>query len=289
MKKIIVSVFIIFITQLGFSCSCSESLLDLPIKEMGWTQSKSTGISSLNNIIFTGKLISIIPIEEESLISFHKKSISHKNELVFKIIKSYKGNSPDTISIRTNRGSDACGFDAKINTDCLIFANQKDNGCYYTYRSDCCKSIAKEKDEKRYNKYITFLESILNMKDGVYNFKQSRGYWDGGSQNLRDTLDLINFKIKNGKFEGEWKITDRKGRVLEIGNYKNGNKIGLWKIVSIYPSNYDGTSTETELIRYKNNQPIHADMIIEDQKFNFEKGKYEIIRIQKISKDYEYH
>ena len=289
MKRAIIIIHVItFLIQEGSTCSCSDYLLDLPLKEMGWTQSKSEGISNLSDMIFTGRLLEIHPIEEERLDYLHKKSVDYKLELVFRLIKSYKGNKQDTIKIRTTRGSDACGFGAKVNTDCLIFANQNGNGFYYTYRSDCCKSISKKQDEKRYNKYIEFLESILNMKDGTYNFKQTKTYWNRGEPNQKDTLDLISYTIKNRKFEGEWKITDRKGRIIEKGKYEDGRKIGIWKIVSIYESDYEGISTETELIEYKDDKPLRSVIIIEDEKYNLEKEEYEIIRIQRINKEYEY-
>jgi hypothetical protein len=287
-EGIITLLFILCIIQGGFACSCSDYLLDLPIKEMGLTQSKSEGISSLSDMIFSGTLLAYYPIEEERLDYLNKKSVQYRYELVFKLIKSYKGNNQDTIRIRTNRGSDACGFDAEVNTDCLIFANQEGNGFYYTYRSDCCKSISKEQDEKRYKKYVDFLESIINMNDGEYLFKQTRSYWNGGHQNQSDTLDLISYQIRNGKFEGEWKITDRRGRIIEQGQYRNGQKIGTWKIVSIYESEYEGMSTETELVEYYDGKRLRSKIVIEDEKFNFELGKYETVRIQKINKEYEY-
>ncbi len=289
MKKILTIIIVMAITiQNGIACSCGDYLLDLPIKEMGWTQSKSERISSMSDIIFSGVLLEYHPIEEERLNYLNKKTVEYRYELVFKLIKSYKGDSQDTIRIRTNRGSDACGFGAKENTNCLIFANQNGNGFYYTYRSDCCKSISQEQDKKRYKKYIDFLESIVNMKDGDYNYKQTRTYWNGGYPNQLDTLDLISYKIRDGKFEGEWKITDRKGRIIERGQFYNGQKIGTWEVVSIYESEYEGISTETEMVEYKEGKPFKAEIIIEDKKFNFEEGKYDTVRIQKINKEYEY-
>ena len=289
MKKILLIIIVITTTvHKGIACSCGDYLLDLPIKEMGWTQSKSEGISSISDIIFSGTLLEYHPIEEERLDFLYKKTVEYRYELVFKLIKSYKGDSHDTIRIRTNRGNDACGFGAKENTDCLIFANKNGNGFYYTYRSDCCKSISKEQDEKRYKKYIDFLESIVNMKDGDFNYKQTRTYWNGGYPNQSDTLDLISYQIRNGKFEGEWKITDRRGRIIEQGQYRNGQKIGTWKIVSIYESEYEGMSTETELVEYYDGKRLKSEIVIEDEEFNFELGKYETVRIQKLNKEYEY-
>jgi hypothetical protein len=44
---------LLFCAQVGIACSCKTTLLDLPIKEMGWTQTETEGISSLSDIIFT--------------------------------------------------------------------------------------------------------------------------------------------------------------------------------------------------------------------------------------------
>lgn len=287
-KTIVIILLILFSIQETPACDCDNYLLDLPIKEMGWMQSKSEKTASLSDIIFTGVLINYQTIKEEKLDNLNKKSVKLRYEMVFKLIKSYKGDSNSTIRIRTNRWSSNCGFEAKLNTECLIFANQQGNGFYYTYRSDCCKSISKEQDTRRYHKYITFLESILNMKDGKYDFKQTKSYWKKGYPNQSNTLDLISYNIKNKKFEGEWKITDRKGRVLEKGKYKNGEKIGVWEITSIYENKSKNISIENELIEYQNGKPIKSQITIKEEKFNYEKEKYETIKIQKIKKVYEY-
>lgn len=283
-KGITILFLIMQLFQEGVACSCGEYLLDLPIQEMGLLQSKPNKKSGSSDLIFVGKLIDAYEIKEERLLFLRKKTVEYKYELVFKLVKSYKGNSHDTITIRTNQGSSACGFVAKMNTDCLIFAESEGRGFYYTYHSGCCKSISKEKDEKRFNKYIEFLESILNMKDGEYNFKQARSYWSKEP----DTFDLISYTIKGGKFEGEWKVTNRKGRVIEIGQYKKGKKIGLWKMSSVYGSDYEGISTKTELTEYENNKPLKSTIIIEDRKMNFEIEKIEIVRQQTINKIFEY-
>ena len=287
MKKTIIILLSLFICETSFACSCSDYLIDLPIKEMGWTKSKSDRIESLSDIIFTGKLINQTEIEEEELLYQNQKSKRYRTELIFKLIKSYKGNNSDTIVIRTNRGSDACGFGAELNTECLIFANQNGNGFYYTYRSDCCKSISKEKEEKRYNMYINFLESMTNMIDGVYEFKQTRSYWKYGGIDKIDSLDLINYTIKNGTLDGEWKITDRKGRVIENGQYSKGKKIGTWEILSIYEDECEGICTEKELIQYQNGKAIKSEILIEDKKHDYETFRENVLSKETIIKTYE--
>ncbi len=50
---------LVFSAKLAFACSCSTALIDLPIKEMGWTQTETRGISSISDIIFTGILLDV--------------------------------------------------------------------------------------------------------------------------------------------------------------------------------------------------------------------------------------
>lgn len=273
--------------QTSKACSCGEYLIDLPIKEMGWTQSKSDGISSLSDIIFSGRLIQLTEVIEEALLYQHQKSQRLRYELKFVLLKSYKGNISDTILIRTNIGSEACGFIAKLETDCLIFASQQGNGFYYTYRSDCCKSISKNRDENRYNKYIDFLESIINKIDGKYRFKQTRGYWKQGVIDTEEVLDLIEYEIVHGKLEGLWKITDRKGRVIEKGHYSNGQRIGTWEVLSIYKSKNEGVTTEKELITYENGQATKSEITILDAIYDYDVMKEIILSKQTILKTYE--
>jgi hypothetical protein len=288
--KIISTIILVLSAQMGIACSCGTTLIDLPIKEMGWTQTETEGISSMSDIIFTGVLIDERKVEEsyQSLLFYETKET--KYELIFKLIKSYKGDQNDTIKIRTNNGSDACGFGAKKNTECLIFGAKGQSGYYYTYRSDCCKSISKEEDEKRYNKYVKFLESITNMIDGEYIFFQSRGYWRGGYQDVSDTLEAIRYNIKNGKLEGTWQIKDRKGRVLEKGEYKNGQKTGTWKVNSYTESDLKDADEQIKIekTKYQNGLPRKSVTTIEDKIVVWEEPFHsQIIRKQKIKKKYK--
>ena len=261
------------------ACECSGSLIDLPIQEMGLTLTETKGLSNMSDLIFNGTLINSVKITEMEKNAVGYERESSKIEMTFKVLKTYKGIKIDTIKIRTNNGSDACGFGAKSNTDCLIFAYKGENGIYYTYRSDCCKSISKEYDTKRYEKYMTFFHVIIDKIDGDYTFYQTKSYWNGGHRNDKDTLKAIQFSIKNGKFEGDWKIIDRQERVLEKGKFKNGKRDSTWTIVSFQDSKYPKASDEmkTEIIDYKKGLIKEKMTIIEDKGYNsenfgFEKG-----------------
>ncbi len=271
------------------ACTCSGYLLDLPIKEMGWTQSESEGISSFNDLIFRGTLIETIIVTEEQLYSGQEKRAEEKTELLFVISKVYKGKATDTVRIRTSLNSDVCGFYARPDTECLIFANQGSNGFFYTYRSDCCKSISREREEKRYNKYINFLETMLQKIDGEYTFKQSPNYWGGGYPDTTESIDLITYTIRNGHLEGTWKITDRRGRVLEEGAFKNGEKVGTWVVISYASDPYISETITTEQIAYDAGRPKKSTTIVKTKTYNNQSGTYELSTTQSTSTTFTYH
>jgi len=295
MKTIaIYSLIFVFRIQVGLACDCETTLIDLPIKEMGWTQTETDGISSMSDIIFSGILIGSRKVEEtcQSFLFFEDKK--NRIELTFKILKSFKGNIGDTVKIRTNNGIDACGFFAPTGTECLIFAGAGTGGYFYTYRSDCCKSISKNQDGKRYNKYIKFLESITNMIDGEYVIYQSKSYWNGGYRDTVENLEAIRYSIKDGKFEGLWQIKDRNGRILEKGEYINGQKVGTWEVVSYIESDLDGADDQIKIekIKYRNSMPSINNLTIDDRIFNWgesSKKPYQTIRRQSVKKIYKYY
>jgi hypothetical protein len=288
----IINIFLLLLSaDLATACSCGDFLIDLPVKEMGWTQSETAGISGMADLVFTGILLDAQPVEETCQIYPFNEIKETKYELIFKLIKSYKGEKRDTIKIRTNYGSSACGFQAQKNTACLIFAGERQNGYFYTYRSDCCRSISKQEDEKRYNKYVSFLESLMNMIDGAYIFYQSKGYWRGGSPDNSDTLEVMRYSIKNGKLEGNWQIKDREGRVLERGVYKNGQKIGTWEVTSYTKSDLKDAEEQVkfEKITYRKGKPKKCITLVEDRALVWaEPFHIQILRKQKIIRKYKY-
>lgn len=293
MKKYIISAVIcVFCAKMSLACSCGVTLIDLPIKEMGWTQTETSGISSVSDVIFAGILLDVKKVEETRQSSHFYESKETKFELIFKLIKSYKGDKNDTMKIRTNPGTDACGFCAPVNTECLIFASKETGGYYYTYSSECCKSISKAFEEKRYNRYIKFMESLLNMVDGEYIFYQSAYYYKGGYPDTTETMEVIRYNIKNGKLDGDWQLTDRKGRILEKGKYKNGRKEGIWIVSSYTESDLEEADEQVivERIFFRNGKPRKSTVVIEDNKMIWEDlPGYKTIRKQKIRKKYKHY
>jgi len=65
------------------ACSCGNYLIDLPIKEMGWTQTETTGISSISDMIFTGILLDYREVEETGQSYFFEYK-EKKYEIIFK-------------------------------------------------------------------------------------------------------------------------------------------------------------------------------------------------------------
>lgn len=225
-----------------WACSCGQYLLDLPAPEMGWTHTQTDRLSSFSGLIFHGTLI-----REQDV--FQEQGL--RLELVFKVIRYYRGNEPDTVSILTNKGSDACGFTATTGTECLIFANIGQDGQFYTYRSDCCKSISQFFDPGRFDKYLRFLEIVRLRPDGVYDFRQAASYWlpESAPDTLRQR-EALRFAIKNGALHGRWQLTDRMGRVLEIGQYKKGREVGWWRFIFFYAGEKLTTYQRIEKVKF---------------------------------------
>jgi hypothetical protein len=287
-KYIFILLIFLFHFNIVFGCSCSSTLIDLPVGEMGWTTNKTDNISSFSDLIFTGIFVGYSKVNDPNASNLFNESY----EMCFKLLKKYKGWAWDTIKIRTNLGQDACGFTSKLNSECLIFAKMNDKGFFYTFNSMCCKSISKSYDEKRFNKYINFLESITNMIDGDYVFYQSKAHMNGGIQDTVENLEAIRYSIKNGKFEGVWQLKDRFGRILEKGEYKNGKKVGKWTLLegSFYFNKSFHDKTET--IKYRNGFPIKSKILVLDREEMFDEINLKIWfktnSIQTIKSRYKY-
>ena len=214
-RKILTLLVLWAMTVKVLGCDCGFTFLDLPIAEMGWTQTESQRIEETSDLIFNGTLLAASK-------QLHDEKYGSRFDMTFKVIKYYKGEEvADTINISTT-GSD-CAFGAKFNTDCLIIAYKNENGRYDTYGSACSKSISKSDDEKRYNRYIRFLEVMSEKIDGHYVFYQNNSYRSDERGNKTDTVEALRFSIKNKQLHGAWKLTNRHGQVLETGQYKEGH------------------------------------------------------------------
>lgn len=294
-KYIIILLLFLFHYNLGFCCSCSSTLIDLPVAEMGWTSNETFANSGFSDLIFIGIFVGYSKVKDPNA----NNLLDESYEMCFKLLRKYKGSAYDTVKIRTTLGD--CRFTSKLNSECLIFGKKNDIGFYYTYNQKCCKSISKSYDEKRFNKYVKFLESIVNMTDGDYVFYQSMAHMNGGSQDTVENLEVIRYSIKNGKFEGIWQLKDRFGRILEKGEYKNGKKVGVWTFYSSDRNSFfvSGFQDKTETIKYRSGLPIKSKILIIDKAGEFLDevkidGKvyqilnYKLLRTQTIKSRYKY-
>ena len=270
------------------ACSCKDFSLDLPLKELGLSQHEEQTTNQRTDLVFRGILIDQYTVTENYMSVPFRSNTELKIEMVFSLTKMYKGDESSVIKIRTNNGSAACGFYAPLNTECLIFANRSSNGFYHTLRSDCCKSTSKVIDETRYTKYVNFIESILNGIDGNYEFKQSKRKRTYGNSDKDEDLDLLSYKILNGKLHGMWKLTDRNGNILEIGKFDNGEKTGEWKFLSKTSfGTYEIKKTE-EKFNYSEGRLTSSESLIEETKFNSLTLEYELIKRQRIRNTIDY-
>jgi len=276
MKNIVLTLLLAINLNVLFACSCSRGMIDLPLAEMGLLQTKTSRIQNFGDLIFVGTLLSISATVETEDGGFR--------DLTFKIKKIYKGSCTDTIKIRTSRDGDgACGFFAPPATDCLIFTNKGRHDLYYTYRSDCCKSISKIHDEKRYLKYLQFLDAVTQGIDGNYNFFEPHSYRHLKIKNLPDTLETMRFGIKDGQLDGLWIVRGNEGNVLEEGKYVEGKKHGKWTIDSYInvKNDYDSDlNIETEVTKYRLGKIKLQTLTIIDRQINWETGYYETTRKQ---------
>ncbi len=276
-KYIIILLLFLFHYNLGFCCSCSSTLIDLPVAEMGWTSNETFANSGFSDLIFIGIFVGYSKVKDPNA----NNLLDESYEMCFKLLRKYKGSAYDTVKIRTTLGD--CRFTSKLNSECLIFGKKNDIGFYYTYNQKCCKSISKSYDEKRFNKYVKFLESIVNMTDGDYVFYQSMAHMNGGSQDTVENLEVIRYSIKNGKFEGfaikRW--NKKKKKVLRV------KFVARLKV------------DKTETIKYRSGLPIKSKILIIDKAGEFLDevkidGKvyqilnYKLLRTQTIKSRYKY-
>lgn len=125
----------------------------MPVKEIGLNKTSSTGIGQEVELIFNAIFIGYSDVRQDKKNNFYR-------EMTFRIITYYKGKAGEIVKVKTNSSSDACGFKAKENTACLIFTSKNKNGDYYTYRSDCSRSVSAAFSPDLYNKYLHFLEVV---------------------------------------------------------------------------------------------------------------------------------
>lgn len=243
------------------ACSCGRYLLDLPVKEMGLTITEARSISTPADIIFQGTLIATSECENGEGI------------MTFKVNRYFKGQDYDTISLTTGCYSDACGFAAKLNTDCIILTSKGKNDEYSIWRSDCWKSVSQYYHPNKYERYLKFLTVITDKIDGTYTFYHSQAhfYFRDFSETDTTNCEVIHFTIKNGKFDGEWRLTGINNSILEKGQFKNGERVGKWKVNDFIKAKYHIVGTnQKRTIRFKKGEIKGVKTITILDEFDFE-------------------
>jgi hypothetical protein len=218
LRYFLFSILALFAQDSVYGCSCDCFKTDVPVEEIDGLIIKKKDSPNSSALIFEGILI--------------KSETKGDNfELSFEVQRYYKGKEKATqIKILTSRGN--CGFRAKVDSKCLIFA-YKHNSFLHAHSSECSRSVAKEQEEAKYTQYKRFLELIIDKPDGTYQFRRLKNnpYACEPRDVLVDDLNL-QFKIKNNQLEGEWLLYNFDGAILEKGMYQKGLRSGEWLLGS---------------------------------------------------------
>jgi len=201
----------------AYSCSCNCFKTDVPVEEIDGLTIKKKDAPNTSVVIFEGTLI--------------KSTIKGDNfELSFEVQRYYKGKEIATqIEILTSRGD--CGFRAKKDSKCLVFAYEYNNSLQ-TYSSECSRSVVKDQEEAKYAQYKRFLEVIVDQPNGTYQFKRLKD--DPYSckpfrGKLTQELQL-QFTIQDHQLDGEWLLYDFNAVIQEKGMYQRGLRSGEWSL-----------------------------------------------------------
>ncbi len=208
---------LLFSKSIG-ACSCTPHEVDLPIKEIGLGLNQADYRTNNCKLIFEGKLI-------RRTKGSGRRALG--DWLVFAVTDVYKGRCVDTVRVFTPRLSASCGFLANVGSSSIIFTEVDKTGCYYTARGDCWRGVNNGYEPFRYQKFRDFLISIVYKVDGSYCFKQKQVFWPL-KRNQYGEVANIEYTIRNGRLHGPWVLTNRRGQVVEAGNYRNGKRTGSW-------------------------------------------------------------
>lgn len=155
MKYIITFLLLIFLSNIGFACSCSRP---------GILKNQNT-----SDFVFTGKVVKINEIITQEKVTSSDKIIDYKRyEFVFEIKHIHKGKKEfdysDRISIVTSGNGLDCGNYFNLDQKYLIYSYKRD------YKIDM--NLANQKTEKEFMstdlctrtkgiKFFTFLEQFV--------------------------------------------------------------------------------------------------------------------------------
>lgn len=233
------NLFVLLICSLSFevaACSCSSTLVDLPVREMDLGMAEAAYSSVDAVIIFEGILLERTHDSTRNVRDYR---------MLFEVTDVYKGNCVDTITVYTNRTGGGCGFWAKEGTYSIVFAAKDTDGTLFSYRADCWQGANEGSHPARFQWFRSFLISLTYRIDGDYSFYQKKSYWGGKNNDPGSNVPAVEYSIQDGKLNGPWLLYNRRGEIVESGRYKNGNRRGTWlyRIEKDHESGYGKTSS----------------------------------------------
>lgn len=201
------------------ACSCSATMVDLPVREIGLGMAESAYRSVETEIIFEGILLER---------TFDSTRHIRDYRMLFEVTDVYKGDCVDTIAVYTNRTGGGCGFWAKEGSYSIVFAERDKDGTLFTYRADCGQGANDGYHPARFKWFRSFLISLTYKIDGDYKFYQKRDHWGPKNNDPRNYIPAVEYSIKNGGLNGPWLLYNRRGEIVESGLYRNGVREGTW-------------------------------------------------------------
>ena len=201
------------------ACSCSSTLVDLPVREIGLGMAEAAYRSVDAEIIFEGILLER---------TYDSTRHIRDYRMLFEVTDVYKGDCVDTIAVYTNHTGGGCGFWAKEGTYSIVFAEKDDDGTLFTYRADCGQGANEGQHPDRFRWFRSFLISMTYRINGDYSFHQKKSHWGPKKFDPREIVPAVEYSIQNGKLNGPWLLYNRRGEIVESGRYKNGKRIGTW-------------------------------------------------------------
>jgi len=245
LRLYVLLLFLLKIPEAIQACDCSELSVDLPVKEMELGISKANYRATRSDIIFEGILI-----------DWARDSMTKRRRnvrMLFEVTDVYKGDCVDSIVVWTNPDVGGnCGFWAQKGNYAIVFAAKDDNLDWYTLRSDCWRGVNKELEPTRFDKFRSFLISIVYQIDGEYTFYQKRHYWPLNDDPSK-LVPNVEYTIKNGHLDGPWLLYNRRGKAVEAGMYRSGRRIGTWIYRrKIDTDNYPGYREELAIVTFRN-------------------------------------
>jgi hypothetical protein len=204
MKEQFLIIILAFISTTLLGCSCDDYEFYLPVEILGIGEKHKKNDDTL--IVFKGTLIDI-------------ESNGQKYQpvdMVFKVEKSYIGEKFDTIRISTEiGGSSHCGLNY-IYKDWIIFATKNDNRFTSGF---CTRSVNKKQHLVEYDSYEEFLDIISQKQDGTHEL------WG------------LKISYQDNWLNGLWELKNKKGELIEKGEYLYGKRNGQWQINNYYERN----------------------------------------------------